>query len=243
MRKEKRINFGAKILNISWTSPNPLISRSSSKRKEVRSSRVSPLASPWLKPLVQRLLLQPKLLPAKLEMDRRCCRVCQWMAWRMLRLYEQMWSRNVEKTFQSFSRLNSWTLRESCRSWRANGMLNRVTRVTNMPLSTHSTSPRKAHSLLCRAWWRKNSQVTLHWPVSYSNILLFKLLLPLVFSSQHVDIQMLEESRNAVISGKWTDKSAGGCHLYHKSFEQKADKFTWTTNPRFHLKLQIEPNQ
>ena len=42
---------------------------------------------------------------------------------------------------------------------------------------------------------------------------------------------MLEENRNAVISGKWTEKSAGGCHLYHKAFEQKVDKFTWTTNP------------
>lgn len=62
-----------------------------------------------------------------------------------------------------------------------------------------------------------------------------------IFSSQHVEVQMLEESKNAVISGKWTDKTAGGCHLYHKSFEQKADKFTWVTNPRFHLKL--ETNQ
>lgn len=52
---------------------------------------------------------------------------------------------------------------------------------------------------------------------------------------------MLEESKNAVISGKWTDKTAGGCHLYHKAFEQKTDKFTWVTNPRFHLKL--ETNQ
>lgn len=52
---------------------------------------------------------------------------------------------------------------------------------------------------------------------------------------------MLEESKNAVLSGKWTDKTAGGCHLYHKSFEQKADKFTWVSNPRFHLKL--ETNQ
>jgi hypothetical protein len=30
---------------------------------------------------------------------------------------------------------------------------------------------------------------------------------------------MLEENRNAVISGKWTDKSAGGCHLNDKAFE------------------------
>ena len=48
---------------------------------------------------------------------------------------------------------------------------------------------------------------------------------------------MLEDTRNSVASGKWTEKSAGGCHLYDKAFEQKADKFTWTTNPKFHLKL------
>jgi hypothetical protein len=59
-----------------------------------------------------------------------------------------------------------------------------------------------------------------------------------IFSSQHVDVQMLEDSRNQVLSGKWTEKSAGGCHLYDKAFEQKADKFTWTTNPKFHLKLE-----
>lgn len=64
-----------------------------------------------------------------------------------------------------------------------------------------------------------------------------------IFSSQHVDIQMLDESRNSVIASKWTEKSAGGCHLYHKAFEQKVDKFTWVNNPRFHLKLHIEPNQ
>lgn len=49
---------------------------------------------------------------------------------------------------------------------------------------------------------------------------------------------MLEDSRNAVVSGKWTEKSAGGCHLYDKAFEQKVDKFTWVSNPKFHLKLQ-----
>jgi hypothetical protein len=83
-----------------------------------------------------------------------------------------------------------------------------------------------------------------HLPVSnaYKFPILKLILFFLVFSSQHVDIQMLEENMNAVISGKWTEKSAGGCHLYHKAFEQKADKFTWTSNPRFHLKLQIEPN-
>ena len=59
-----------------------------------------------------------------------------------------------------------------------------------------------------------------------------------IFSSQQVEVRMLEDSRNAVVSGKWTDKSAGGCHLYDKAFEQKADKFTWISNPKFHLKLE-----
>ena len=49
---------------------------------------------------------------------------------------------------------------------------------------------------------------------------------------------MLEEARNAVVSGKWTEKTAGGCHLYDKAFEQKQDKFTWSYNPKFHLKLE-----
>mmetsp|Transcript_18762 Transcript_18762/g.28838 ORF Transcript_18762/g.28838 Transcript_18762/m.28838 type:complete len:259 (-) Transcript_18762:22-798(-) len=61
-----------------------------------------------------------------------------------------------------------------------------------------------------------------------------------IFSSQPVEIQMLEDSRNAVISGKWTEKSAGGCHLYDKAFEQKIDKFTWVQNPKFHLKLDTQ---
>ena len=51
---------------------------------------------------------------------------------------------------------------------------------------------------------------------------------------------MLEDTRNSVASGRWTEKSAGGCHLYDKAFEQKADKFTWTSNPKFHLKLETQ---
>jgi hypothetical protein len=42
---------------------------------------------------------------------------------------------------------------------------------------------------------------------------------------------------NAVISSKWSDKTAGGCHLYDKEFEQKPDCFTWMNNPKFLLKL------
>lgn len=41
-----------------------------------------------------------------------------------------------------------------------------------------------------------------------------------------------------MLSGKWSEKSAGGCHLYDKEFEQKSDKFTWINNPKYHLRLQ-----
>mmetsp|Transcript_24254 Transcript_24254/g.23861 ORF Transcript_24254/g.23861 Transcript_24254/m.23861 type:complete len:81 (-) Transcript_24254:357-599(-) len=58
-----------------------------------------------------------------------------------------------------------------------------------------------------------------------------------IFSSYPVEVQKLEDSQNAVLSGKWSDKSAGGCHLYDKEYEQKSDKFTWTNNPKFHLRL------
>lgn len=62
-----------------------------------------------------------------------------------------------------------------------------------------------------------------------------------IFSSQPLEVKKLEDSRNAVLAGKWTDKSAGGCHLYDKEYEQKVDKFTWTNNPKFHMKLLLPP--
>jgi hypothetical protein len=42
----------------------------------------------------------------------------------------------------------------------------------------------------------------------------------LVFSS-HADIEViqLQDSMNAVLASKWSDKTAGGCHLYDKEFE------------------------
>ena len=59
-----------------------------------------------------------------------------------------------------------------------------------------------------------------------------------IFSSAPVEVVKLEDSRNAVVSGKWSEKSAGGCHLYDKEYEQKSDKYTWINNPKFHLRLQ-----
>jgi len=69
-------------------------------------------------------------------------------------------------------------------------------------------------------------------------VLTSKLFITLpVFSSNPVEVQQLDEAKNAVVSGKWTEKSAGGCHLNDKEFEQKPEKFTWASNPRFHLTL------
>jgi hypothetical protein len=40
-----------------------------------------------------------------------------------------------------------------------------------------------------------------------------------IYSSQPVEVKKLEDSKNVVHSGKWAEKSAGGCHLYDKEFE------------------------
>jgi hypothetical protein len=65
-----------------------------------------------------------------------------------------------------------------------------------------------------------------------------------VFSSQPVEIAMLEEERHKVKSGRWFDRSAGGCHLYEKEFMQKVDECTWAGNPKFNIKLQCrEPTE
>ena len=58
-----------------------------------------------------------------------------------------------------------------------------------------------------------------------------------IFSSKAVEVQKLEDARNAVLTGRWTEESAGGCHLYDTAFEKKEDKLTWKNNPKFHLCL------
>lgn len=40
------------------------------------------------------------------------------------------------------------------------------------------------------------------------------------------------------MSGQWTEKTAGGCHLHDREFEQKSEKFTWLNNPRYLIRLQ-----
>lgn len=53
-----------------------------------------------------------------------------------------------------------------------------------------------------------------------------------------MEIVQLEDSKNSVLTGKWSEKTAGGCHLYDKAFEQKQESFTWVNNPKYLLKLE-----
>lgn len=58
-----------------------------------------------------------------------------------------------------------------------------------------------------------------------------------IYSSQQVEVVQLQDSRNAVLAGKWTDRTGGGCHLYDKEYESKPDSHTWQNNPKYLLKL------
>lgn len=58
-----------------------------------------------------------------------------------------------------------------------------------------------------------------------------------IYSSQAVEIEQLQDSCNKSLAGKWDAKSSGGCHLFDKEFEQKADLFTWANNPKYLLEL------
>lgn len=42
-----------------------------------------------------------------------------------------------------------------------------------------------------------------------------------------MEVKQLADSRNVVLASKWEQRTAGGCHLYDKEFEQKPDAFTW----------------
>jgi len=56
-----------------------------------------------------------------------------------------------------------------------------------------------------------------------------------VYSNHSVEFVKLEDSRNAVKSGSWTDESSGGSHLYDQPYETKNP--TWTNNPKYLLVL------
>lgn len=58
-----------------------------------------------------------------------------------------------------------------------------------------------------------------------------------VFSSNPVQMEQLEETKNIVLSSAWTEKNNGGSHLFGKDFTQDADRQTWANNPKFILKL------
>lgn len=50
----------------------------------------------------------------------------------------------------------------------------------------------------------------------------------------------LEDAKNAVLAGKWTEKSSGGSHLYAAPFENKPDLLTWVNNPKYRLILKTK---
>lgn len=58
-----------------------------------------------------------------------------------------------------------------------------------------------------------------------------------------MEVVPLPDSCNKALAGKWTEKTAGGCHLYDKEFEQKPDSFTWMNNPKYLLQLQTSEPQ
>jgi hypothetical protein len=61
-----------------------------------------------------------------------------------------------------------------------------------------------------------------------------------IYSSKPCEIQKLDDSRHAVMTGQWSPENCGGCHLFQfdvdKSKEQ-ANSATWKDNPKFNLKL------
>ena len=80
----------------------------------------------------------------------------------------------------------------------------------------------------------KTTQFRLTSPFFFLNfslsLFLLLLLLLLVFSNNPVQLERLQEEKNAVLFGQWTrDLSAGGCHLYEE--EKDIQQRTWTMNP------------
>jgi len=60
-----------------------------------------------------------------------------------------------------------------------------------------------------------------------------------VFSNNPLTMIPLDETKNAVLIGKWeTDISDGGCHLYEDPFEKDLSKRTWSSNPKYHVQVQ-----
>ena len=41
-----------------------------------------------------------------------------------------------------------------------------------------------------------------------------------------------------MLASSWEKRTAGGCHLYDKEYESKAEHTTWMNNPKFLLKLE-----
>jgi hypothetical protein len=103
-----------------------------------------------------------------------------------------------------------------------------------MPLLFTATSNQlKDLSLLFPRCLRMTNKLTSHLQVSD----IFPAILNLVYSSSHVEMQPLQETMNIVIAGRWTDKNAGGCHLYDKEFISNSEAQTWVNNPKYLLKF------
>lgn len=65
-----------------------------------------------------------------------------------------------------------------------------------------------------------------------------------IYSSQPVEITQLSDSCNKSEAGKWVEgKSAGGCHLFDKEYEQNHNLFTWQQNPKYLLQLKTNEPQ
>jgi len=61
-----------------------------------------------------------------------------------------------------------------------------------------------------------------------------------IFSNNPVDLEKLDESKHAVLIGRWDELTDGGCHLYEDPFEKESQKRTWTSNPKFLLQFKEE---
>ena len=51
-------------------------------------------------------------------------------------------------------------------------------------------------------------------------------------------MQQLQDTMNSVVTGRWTDKTSGGSHIYDKEFVSNVEAQTWLNNPKFLLKIE-----
>ena len=61
----------------------------------------------------------------------------------------------------------------------------------------------------------------------------------LVYSSQPVELIMMDDAKNVVISGAWKKMNSGGSHLHSEEFIKENDA-SWQLNPKYLLILKGE---